>query len=451
MAELNPFASFAQGRNLAMQRRAEERLIEDREREAATRNRMAQIFAGGIPSTPEAQRTAVGAIAREDPRAALNWSKHFASMQPDRLSRRKNEAPFIVSEFSGVGDQAGYDRARANLEALGVDVADMPPEYNPEQLNMVTQAARYLAEGPPEAAGGPFDSKALQGQAANILLTYPPESPEYAAAYSIMSQPRTYFDQSSGQLVSVAPDMSAFARPGGQRIATPARAAKEPPQPMGAPGQQTQVKDVTPAPSGMTVTPIPGSKAAREAQEEVERQEQQKETKATKARIVLDEIGRVERLMDEALIPATGFIGGMARGFAGTAAGDIDRILNTIRANVGFSQLQQMRQESKTGGALGAVSERENQLLQSVLGSLDQSLSEDEFRYNLKRLEDTFLDIVHGPGNRPKENEAVPSEPTSSATMVPTPLPRPTSQAERDALPSGTRYIAPEGTERIRK
>ena len=60
-----------------------------------------------------------------------------------------------------------------------------------------------------------------------------------------------------------------------------------------------------------------------------------------------------------------------------------------------------MREASPTGGALGQVSEMENRLLQSVLGSLDQELSEEEFRYNLRRLKDTFLDIVHGPGNRP--------------------------------------------------
>ena len=295
----------------------------------------------------------------------------------------------------------------------------MPDVYNPSQVGAMLSASRYLAEGPPEAAaGGPFEGTGIQAQAANILLTKPKDSPEYAAAYSLMNRPRTYIDPGSGQIVSIPPDMSAFEPPAGRPAARPAAPAKAP-EPMGIAGQAAgKVEDVTPeptAPAGMTITPIPGSKAAREReeaarerQEAAEKEEMREATKTQKARIVVDEIGRVERLIEEATIPVTGMIGSMARQYPGTAAADIDRILNTIRANVGFDQLQAMREASKTGGALGAVSQQENQLLQSVLGSLDQSLSEEEFRYNLRRLKDTFLDVIHGPGNRPEMEAALP-------------------------------------------
>jgi cell division septation protein DedD len=55
-----------------------------------------------------------------------------------------------------------------------------------------------------------------------------------------------------------------------------------------------------------------------------------------------------------------------------TDARALRNVLDTIRANVGFSELQGMRDMSPTGGALGQVSEFENRLLQSVLGPLDQ-------------------------------------------------------------------------------
>tara|TARA_B100000768_G_scaffold41788_1_gene40689 strand:- start:1896 stop:3290 length:1395 start_codon:yes stop_codon:yes gene_type:complete len=49
--------------------------------------------------------------------------------------------------------------------------------------------------------------------------------------------------------------------------------------------------------------------------------------------------------------------------------------LQTLRGNVGFAKLQEMRNNSPTGGALGNVSDTEISLLQSVLGSLDQKNS----------------------------------------------------------------------------
>jgi len=49
--------------------------------------------------------------------------------------------------------------------------------------------------------------------------------------------------------------------------------------------------------------------------------------------------------------------------------------LQTLKGNVGFAKLQEMRNNSPTGGALGNVSDTEIRLLQSVLGSLDQKNS----------------------------------------------------------------------------
>jgi hypothetical protein len=85
----------------------------------------------------------------------------------------------------------------------------------------------------------------------------------------------------------------------------------------------------------------------------------------------------------------------------GTAAADAARLLDSVRANVGFAQLNQMRSESPTGGALGNVTERELAFLQAVLGSLDQTQSPAQFRDNIIRVRNVFLDIVHGAGNGP--------------------------------------------------
>ncbi|WP_447515814.1 hypothetical protein, partial [Clostridioides difficile] len=62
-------------------------------------------------------------------------------------------------------------------------------------------------------------------------------------------------------------------------------------------------------------------------------------------------------------------------------------ILHTIKSNVGFDRLQQMREASPTGGALGAVSDNENVLLQSAMGALEQSQTDDQLKFNLQRLQ----------------------------------------------------------------
>jgi hypothetical protein len=54
-----------------------------------------------------------------------------------------------------------------------------------------------------------------------------------------------------------------------------------------------------------------------------------------------------------------------------TQAGVLARYLETIKANVGFRALQEMRDNSPTGGALGNVSELELKQLNAVKGSLD--------------------------------------------------------------------------------
>lgn len=67
------------------------------------------------------------------------------------------------------------------------------------------------------------------------------------------------------------------------------------------------------------------------------------------------------------------------------AAHNLQAKLDTIRAAVGFEELNKMRQNSPTGGALGQVSEQENRLLQSVRGSLDQKQDPAQLKATLRQ------------------------------------------------------------------
>jgi hypothetical protein len=79
----------------------------------------------------------------------------------------------------------------------------------------------------------------------------------------------------------------------------------------------------------------------------------------------------------------TGFLGSKLKDVPQTPAFDLNKKLETIKANIGFDKLQEMRDNSPTGGALGQVSEFENRLLQAVWGNLEQSQSKEEFEKNL--------------------------------------------------------------------
>lgn len=202
-------------------------------------------------------------------------------------------------------------------------------------------------------------------------------------------------------------------------------------------------------------------------------------TYETQQRVVEQDIDRVLKGTNWA---TTGWVGKVGTYVPGTPAYDLARTLDTIKANIGFDKLAEMRANSPTGGALGAVTEFENKLLQSVLGSLEQSQSPEQLRYNLQRLKDTIGQmrtqrlealeadrrqygamartppaVLRSPQAQPPAQQA----PEPSAPAAPTRAQAPqaqqgapvrvTSPQEAAALPPGTRFIGHDGIERIKR
>lgn len=147
--------------------------------------------------------------------------------------------------------------------------------------------------------------------------------------------------------------------------------------------------------------PIRGSKAHEDAVAGAEAKRVTRKQAVDAGNIVTEDINRVLSAIQTSTLPAVGPSAAVTSRIPGTAAFNVRALLDTIRANIGFDKLQQMRQASKTGGALGQVSERENALLQATMGSLEQSQSTAQFVFNLKRIYNVFLDTIHGPGNGP--------------------------------------------------
>lgn len=74
-----------------------------------------------------------------------------------------------------------------------------------------------------------------------------------------------------------------------------------------------------------------------------------------------------------------------------SSARELEAALRPIRATLAFDRLQEMREESKTGGALGAVSEKELALLEGAVSALDTGVSRGSFLDSLDQIERHFV------------------------------------------------------------
>lgn len=77
----------------------------------------------------------------------------------------------------------------------------------------------------------------------------------------------------------------------------------------------------------------------------------------------------------------------------GTASRNLDAKLDTLRATLGFAELQTMRDNSPTGGAVGNLTERELALLSSLIGSLDQGQDPDQLLAILRKQRDELRKV----------------------------------------------------------
>lgn len=111
---------------------------------------------------------------------------------------------------------------------------------------------------------------------------------------------------------------------------------------------------------------------------------------------------------------------------SGTGAKNVRSRINTLKSKTGFSVLQEMRNSSPTGGALGQVSDRENQMLQENIASLDVGQSTQDFKNALERiinyangakqrLKDAYNETYSGIGGEFKEQ----TQPTPSLGDAP--------------------------------
>jgi hypothetical protein len=111
--------------------------------------------------------------------------------------------------------------------------------------------------------------------------------------------------------------------------------------------------------------------------------------------------------------------GAVTKNIPGTPGYSLSTDLDTIKANVGFDELQAMRDASPTGGALGQVSEMENRLLQSVRAAISQLLKGEDLERNLKIIKDSNSQL------RSIQREKLAADEARATGVTPQPAARP--------------------------
>ena len=138
----------------------------------------------------------------------------------------------------------------------------------------------------------------------------------------------------------------------------------------------------------------------REATEEAEKAAKQaraSESAGYNVQKVLEQIKKVEvDAKDNGGWFETGTSGSFARTVfpEGTAGSDLASALQNIDANNAFTTLQQMRDNSPTGGALGQVTERELDLLKSSVANLNPNQGHEQFLSSLQVAKDYYIDML---------------------------------------------------------
>lgn len=132
-----------------------------------------------------------------------------------------------------------------------------------------------------------------------------------------------------------------------------------------------------------------------------DKKEASKQFAINHANKVIDDVTAAKSLVSGT---TTGLVGAGSSFVPGTDAYNLKQRLLTIKANLGFDRLQQMRDASPTGGALGQVAVQELQALQATVGSLELGQTRQELQQNLDKIElhyNNWLSAVGGTPTKP--------------------------------------------------
>lgn len=299
------------------------------------------------------------------------------------INERRQSDPAGLARAMGVTEDLVKTMDGRTLRDIAKQVTIKRASVSPAQQAAQARLAQIMGIGGPPSAGGTAPAagapmEAAQAQEAADIAGWEGAQPQPAAA-----------PVGGAAAAPVAPAVGAT---GGQMTPAMARAiASDPIILAGNPDLAKKYAEIA------EKLETPGAKEAQvlTARREAERLVNMPKVELSLANRQL-QTKTVSDTVDAALkdvrgfsltaLPTAGLGGYIASSLPGTAAYNLKGRIETIKSNIGFSELQKMRDESPTGGALGQVAVQELNYLQAALGNLDQAQSVDELEKNLKNI-----------------------------------------------------------------
>ena len=282
------------------------------------------------------------------------------------------------------------------------------PEYN----------AFLLGDGSGMDLGNSFDAKAMQ-----FLLTGDPASPEYAAVYNQMAQPRVTFDPATGKAVSITPNMSAYRAPSYTGAPAPAGAA--------APGATPQRFSDAGYAGGQAPAPQPAPQAQGNTGGV---------TVTQVADPALDKTAMAK--LNNSRAAATTLVAALndyKQAFK--TAGTGDRFQSALGLSTDLNTKYNAAALLAKGEELfnlGVLNGPDLEIIRRTIP--DPSTFSSLALGDADKQIDTIINLI---STRLNEQERLANQPAT--TLGPS---KPTSKADYDALPSGATFIAPDGSKR---
>jgi hypothetical protein len=304
----------------------------------------------------DATRQSMGLQAEAAKRAAAEYARGISAEQRQAEAMQLENGLRGAAFFHAQGDRAGYE---AFLAQQGIDPAQFAFDQFPAHAATMGGVLEVLKGFTPEVADP------IKGAPSGYMFT-DPANPAAGVA------PLPGFERTPGVVVNTG-DTGAPA-----------------PQMGSIPQGFAAVPDPA-SPAGYRMERIPGGPEDRTASDAAARA-----GTVQQSTVVMDKIAQAKDLLENSswFNPATGFGAQRAAMIGGTNAADYKAITDTIEANIAFDALSAMREASPTGGALGAISERELTLLGATLASLSQAQSAEQAKRHLAELETIYTRIM---------------------------------------------------------
>jgi hypothetical protein len=365
--------------------------LQQQQTQMGQQNQLAALAQGGtlFNSDGTINKAALGSVAKISPDKALAYAS--AASQQDTNANQQKLQHYQVAKASiglqaqllqGVHDQPSYDAAKAEFQKSGGDISQLPTAYDPTFIQSalkrtLTQQEQFDQNYKTATLGQGQQKIDIDKQKVDHPALTPLDTPSGFVGYNPKDN-TTAPIQAPGVQTAASP---VAADPG----AIPSATAM-PGTGSGFSGQPAAVPGTTSVPGQLM-----GAKGVAAQQGQIKQRQAGVAAKSSldATSISLDNLAKTAT--DVMNSPDLGKITGMEGMFPNTPGGsaaDLSAKMGSIAARVGFQAMQDMRAASKTGGAVGSVSDYEEKLFQQQIASLDTKQSPEQMKQSLQTIID---------------------------------------------------------------